>query len=90
MLPNGAPFGISLVQKEDLDLTKDLTLIRVLRVQPQSAAAIAGVRPGDELVQVGQSEVGLRSPQFLQKVACNTFRSLFANENLLYSYQMLI
>ena len=83
VLPNGPPFGLSLTQSKDPDSTKNLTVIRVLQVQPQSAAAIAGVRPGDELVKVGWSKVGLHSPQFLQKVAFNTVHSLFGKEFLL-------
>ena len=68
VMPNGQPFGISFIQTPDPDLTRDLTVIRVLKIQPQSLAALAGVRVGDELVEVGSAKVGLYSPQFRQQV----------------------
>ena len=68
VMPNGQPFGISFIQTPDPDLTRDLTVIRVLKIQPQSLAALAGVRVGDELVAVGSAKVGLYSPQFRQQV----------------------
>ena len=70
VMPDGRPFGLSFEQTQNPDLKGDLTVIRVIRVLPQSLAAVAGVRVGDELVAVGHVKVGLLSGHFRQQVRC--------------------
>ena len=72
MMADGHPLGISFAQTQDSDSTDALTVIRVVQVQAQSVAAIAGVQAGDELVAVGHVGVGLRSPHFRDQVSCGS------------------